>query len=116
MTTQNMEIDHKKLALRIKEARHRKGITQEKLAFDTGLSANFIGRIESNNSRASLASLVKICICLDTTMDYLLSDTIGLSDNTILNISALNGTEKRFIINTIKGIKEIQAELIEQLK
>jgi len=111
-----MEIDHKKLAMRIKEARHRKGITQEKLAFNTGLSANFIGRIESNNSKVSLASLVKICICLNTTMDYLLSDTIGLSDNTVLNISALNETEKRFIINTIKGIKEIQAELIEQLK
>ena len=116
MINKNMEIDHKKLALRIKEARHRKGITQEILAFEAGLSANFIGRIESNNSKVSLASLVKICICLDTTMDYLLSDTIGLSDNTVLNISALNDTEKRFIINTIKGIKEIQAELIEQLK
>ena len=116
MTDSGMEIDYKKLAMRIKEARHRKGITQEKLALETGLSANFIGRIESKNSKVSLASLVKICICLDTTMDYLLSDTIGLTDNTVLNISALNETEKRFVINTIKGIKEIQAELIEQLK
>ena len=116
MTEKSMDINHKKLALRIKEARHRKGITQEKLALETGLSANFIGRIESSNSRVSLASLVKICICLDTTMDYLLSDTIGLSDTTLLNLAALNDTEKRFIMNTIKGIKEIQAELIEQLK
>ena len=111
-----MEIDYKKLAIRIKEARHRKGITQEKLAIETGLSANFIGRIESNNSRVSLASLVKISICLDTTLDYLLSDTIKLPDNVILNTTALNNTERQFIINTIKGIKEIQAELIEQLK
>jgi len=116
MADKNMEIDYKKLALRIKEARHRKGITQGKLALETGLSANFIGRIESNNSRVSLASLVKICICLDTTMDYLLSDTIKLSDNAVLNITALNDTEKRFLMNVIKGIKEIQAELIDQLK
>ena len=116
MTDNHTEIDYKKLALRIKEARHRKGITQEKLAIETGLSPNFIGRIESNNSRVSLASLVKICICLNTTMDYLLSDTIKLSDNATLNITALNDTEKRFITNTIKGIKEIQAELIDQLK
>ena len=111
-----MEIDYKKLAMRIKEARHRKGITQEKLAMRVGLSPNFIGRIESNNSKVSLASLVKICICLDTSMDYLLSDTIKLSDNDVLNMTALNETEKKFIVNTIKGIKEIQAELIEQLK
>ena len=110
------EIDYKKLAMRIKEARHRKGITQEQLAVEAGLSANFIGRIESNNSRVSLASLVKICICLDASMDYFLSDTIKLPDHTILNITALNDSERRFITNTIKGIKEIQAELIEQLK
>ncbi|MDR2166545.1 MAG: helix-turn-helix transcriptional regulator [Clostridiales bacterium] len=111
-----MEINFEKLAMRIKEARHRKGITQEKLAAMTGLSPNFIGRIESNNSRVSLASLVKICICLDTNMDYLLSDTIELPDDAILNMTALNDTEKRFIVNTIKGIKEIQAELIYRLK
>ena len=111
-----MEINYKKLAMRIKEARHRKGITQEKLAAEVGLSANFIGRIESNNSRVSLASLVKICICLDSSMDYLLSDTIEFSDDATLNLTALNDTEKRFVANTIKGIKEIQAELIEQLK
>ena len=110
------EIDYKKLAMRIKEARHRKGITQEKLAAMTDLSHNFIGRIESNNSRVSLASLVKICIALDTSMDYLLSDTIKLPDTAILNITALNDTEKRFVLNIIKGLKEIQAELIEQLK
>ena len=111
-----MEIDFKKLGMRIKEARHRKNITQEKLAAFTNLSPNFIGRIESNNSKVSLTSLVKICMALDTSMDYLLSDTIKLPDNAILNITALNDTEKRFIVNTIKGIKEIQAELIEQLK
>jgi len=116
MNENNMEIDYKKLAMRVKEARHRKGITQEQLAIVTNLSHNFIGRIESNNSKVSLASLVKICIALDTTLDYLLQDTINLPDTAILNISALNDTEKRVIFSVIKGIKEIQAELIEQLK
>ena len=111
-----IDIDFKKLGMRIKEARHRKRITQEKLAVITGLSANFVGRIESNNSKVSLLSLVKICTALDVTLDYVLQDTIEMSDNAILNISALNDTEKRFILNIIKGMKEIQAELIEQLK
>ena len=110
------DINYEKLAMRIKEARHRKGITQERLASATNLSPNFIGRIESNNSRVSLTSLVKICVALDTSMDYLLSDTIRLPDTAVLNITALNDTERRFILSTIKGIKEIQAELISQLK
>ena len=111
-----MEIDFRKLGMRIKEVRHQKSITQEKLAAITNLSPNFIARIESNNSKVSLTSLVKICMALDTSMDYLLSDTIKIPDNAVLNMTALNDTEKRFIINTIKGIKEIQAELIDQLK
>ena len=111
-----MIIDYKKLGMRIKEARHRKGITQEKLASLTDLSPNFIGRIESNNSRVSLASLVKICNCLNTSMDYLLSDSLQLSDEVILNTSALNDTERKFIVTVIKGIKEIQTELVDQLK
>jgi transcriptional regulator with XRE-family HTH domain len=117
MNSENeITIDYKKLGMRIKEARHRKGITQDKLAAITNLSANFIGRIESNNSKVSLTSLVKICVALDTSLDYVLQDTIELPDNAVLNISALNATEKRFVVSIIKGIKEIQAELIEQLK
>ena len=110
-----VNIDYKKLGMRIKEARHRMGITQEKLANLTDLSPNFIGRIESNNSRVSLASLVKICVCLNSSMDYLLSDTLKLPDGAYLNTAALNDTEKKFVITVIKGIKEIQAELIDQL-
>lgn len=113
---ESMVIDHKKLAMRIKEVRRKKGITQERLAQLTDLTPNFIGRIESNNSKCSLSTLVKICNVLETSTDYLLQDSLNLTDNEIFNVTALNDTEKRFIANTIKGIKEIQAELIEQLK
>lgn len=116
MDNENMEIDHTKLAMRIKEVRRRKGITQERLAQLTDLTPNFIGRIESLNSKCSLATLVKISIVLETSTDYLLQDSLRLTDNEILNVTALNDTERKFIANTIRGIKEIQAELIEQLK
>ena len=111
-----MDIDYKRLGMRIKEARHRMGITQEKLANLTDLSPNFIGRIESNNSRVSLASLVKICVCLNSSMDYLLSDSLKLPDSIVLSTTALNESEKKFIASVIKGIKEIQAELIDRLE
>jgi len=111
-----MEIDHRKLAMRIKEVRRRKAITQERLALLTDLTPNFIGRIESHNSKCSLATLVKICVVLETSTDYLLQDSLNLPDNEILNVTALNDTEKKYIANVIKGMKEIQAELIEQLK
>ena len=111
-----MEIDHYKLAMRVKEVRRRKGVTQERLAQLTGLTPNFIGRIESHNSKCSLATLVKICIVLETSADYLLQDSLRLKDEEIFNKTALNDTERKYVANVIKGIKEIQAELIEQLK
>ena len=73
-----MEIDFKKLGMRIKEARHRKNITQEKLAVITDLSPNFIARTESNNAKVSLVSLVKICMALDTSMDSFLPINISV--------------------------------------
>jgi transcriptional regulator with XRE-family HTH domain len=68
-------IDYKILSQRIKESRRIKGLTQERLAELTGLSSNFIAKIESNNSTISLQTLVKIANTLDISIDYLLQET-----------------------------------------
>ena len=47
----NMENDNKKLAMRIKEIGNKKGIMQARLARLINLIPNFIGRIESKNSK-----------------------------------------------------------------
>ena len=56
---------YKLIGKRIKFLREGKGLTQEKLAEITGLSLDFIGKIEVNINEPGLKSLIKIAEALD---------------------------------------------------
>ncbi len=56
---------YKSLGKRIKTLRENKNITQEKLAEKTGLSLDFIGKIEVNINHPGLKSLLKISNAFD---------------------------------------------------
>ena len=56
---------YKSVGKRIKILRENKGWTQEKLAEKTGLSLDFIGKIEVNINEPGLKSLIKIANALD---------------------------------------------------
>ena len=56
---------YKSLGKRIKTLRENKKLTQEKLAEKTGLSLDFIGKIEVNINHPGLKSLLKISNALD---------------------------------------------------
>lgn len=71
-----MSLDYKLLGNRIKELRIKKNITQESIAEITGVTNVYISRIELGISKPSLETLVKICNALDTTIDFLLSNSI----------------------------------------
>lgn len=58
-------IIYKSIGKRIKFLRENKGLTQEKLAEKTGLSLDFIGKIEVNINKPGLKSLIKIANSLD---------------------------------------------------
>ncbi|MBQ3310923.1 helix-turn-helix transcriptional regulator [bacterium] len=55
---------YKSIGKRIKFLRENKGLTQEKLAEKTGLSLDFIGKIEVNINEPGLKSLIKIANAL----------------------------------------------------
>ena len=56
---------YKSIGKRIKFLRENSGLTQEKLAEKTGLSLDFIGKIEVNINEPGLRSLIKIANALD---------------------------------------------------
>ncbi len=56
---------YKSIGKRIKILREASGLTQEKLAEKTGLSLDFIGKIEVNINEPGLKSLIKIANALD---------------------------------------------------
>ncbi len=63
--------DLKKFGKRLKELRLEKGITQEQLAENLGLSANYIGMIERAERSTSLLKVFKLAKVLEVKMSEL---------------------------------------------
>ena len=61
---------------RIREARKRKGLTQEQLAEKADISVTFLGEIERNKKLPGLNIFTNIVIALDTSADYILRDIL----------------------------------------
>jgi transcriptional regulator with XRE-family HTH domain len=57
---------------RVREAREKRGLTQEKLAERTGLSKGFLSDVENGNSDISSENLLKVADALGANLDYLL--------------------------------------------
>lgn len=71
-----MELDYSKLGKRIKEQRLKKHLTQERLGEIVNVATSNISHIERATTQVSLPSLVKIANALDTTLDYLICDSL----------------------------------------
>ncbi|HIU64431.1 MAG TPA: helix-turn-helix domain-containing protein [Candidatus Avacidaminococcus intestinavium] len=76
-------MNSKKLGLKIKECRRRKGLTQEALAKLTALSRSYIAGIERNVYNPSLATLSAIASNLEISVDFLLGN-VAHPDNPAL--------------------------------
>lgn len=71
-----MAVDNKALGRRIRAARLKAGLSQEKLAELANVSTVHISNIESGNGNPSLAALVNIANVLAVSADELLRDSI----------------------------------------
>jgi len=80
-----MEIDYRKIGIRIKSKRESKKLTQEELAELTGLTNNYISNIERTRSKPSIETLIKICNALEVTPDYILLDSVYASKEYIMD-------------------------------
>ncbi len=69
-------VDYKDLGIRVRLARRRMKLTQEKLAEKAGLSASFLGHIERGTRVASLESIIDLSIALETTPNDLLEGSL----------------------------------------
>jgi XRE family transcriptional regulator, aerobic/anaerobic benzoate catabolism transcriptional regulator len=61
----------KMLGERIRAARHRKGLTQQELADESGTSRVQIARVETGRGRMSIGSLRAVARVLGVGIDYL---------------------------------------------
>lgn len=94
------------LGKRIRQQRNKHHISQADLAERIDVSTNYIGQIERGDRKPSIETLVDLCNALDTTIDYVLSDSIDLADKQLTSdilckLNQLSLEEKEFFYSTI---------------
>lgn len=71
-----MELDYKAIGKRIKIARIKADLTQERLAENVHVSPSHMSNIETGTTRVSLTVIVAIANALSVTVDELLCDSV----------------------------------------
>ncbi|MBE6572829.1 MAG: helix-turn-helix transcriptional regulator [Ruminococcaceae bacterium] len=109
------QIDYKALGARIREARKKNNITQEKLGEICSLSTAHIGHIERGTRIPSLETIVKISSELGVSTDYLLIDSAANTDNILYALSRqIEGKDETKIKSFISAVKAL-ADNIDNL-
>lgn len=65
--------DNKESGKRIKELRKAKKVTQERAAYDIGISIDGYRNIEQGKNGASIITLMEMAVYFDTTIDYIVT-------------------------------------------
>lgn len=104
------DIDFKRIALKLKETRISKGITQEYVANIADVNTSHISNIENNRVKVSLPTLVQMCNALDTTVDYILSDEYtsprtALEQEILHELQACSSETQGQILKIIKALQ-----------
>jgi len=106
-----MEFDYKAIGKRIKIARIKADLTQERLAEALDVSPSHMSNIETGTTRVSLTLIVNIANVLSVTVDDLLCDSIKKARTPFENdiaeiINDCDGYEIRVIADMAKALKE----------
>jgi len=110
-TDNNLDVKYREFGVRLREARKNRKLTMRELSEKVNISENFLARIESNNGRAGLGTIIKICNELKISMDFLFQDSLFDIDTETLNLAALSEPDRKFIVKTIKNLKAYRNEL-----
>ena len=111
------ELNYQLLGLKIREVRKSRNLSQEKLSELVGISPNYLSRVETfNGGVISLPTLVKICNALSISMDYMLSDSLDLSNTDLLNLNSLSEEDKKYLTVIIKEFLKYKSNLLITLK
>lgn len=106
-----MELDYKAIGKRIKIARIRAELTQEKLAESVSVSPSHMSNIETGTTRVSLTTIVAIANALSVTVDDLLCDSVKktrvqFEKDIAQALEDCNEYEIRIIADTVQALKE----------
>jgi len=109
------ELDYTALGRRIREARKKNGLTQEKLAEICSLSTAHIGHIERGTRIPSLETVFCISEALSVSVDRLVFDSVENCDNVLSSVSGtVKGKDPAKVKSFVSAVKAL-SESIESL-
>lgn len=104
------ELDYRAMGQRIRQARLKKNITQEKLGEICALSTAHIGHIERGTRIASLQTAFQIATALEVSMDYLLFDAAQEQKAVLTAVSSMlqgkNDAQVKSFLATVKALAD----------
>ena len=106
-----MELDYKAIGKRIKIARIKADLTQERLAERINISPTHLSNIETGTTRVSLSTMISIANALSVTSDDLLCDSIVMAQaqfekDIALLLEDCDEYEIRIVKDMIASLKE----------
>lgn len=106
-----MSIDYVALGKRIKAARAKCGLTQEKLAERAHLTTSHISKIETADTKPSLSTVVDLANVMHTSVDALLADnvqypTVYLQKDFEELLEDASREEMKIMIDTLRALKK----------
>lgn len=92
--------------MKIKQVRQSQNLTQDNLAEMVGCNTSHISNIENSHTKVSLNVLLTIANCLNTSIDYLLSNqygdsSMGLENEILRAIQNCDNEKKEKILKII---------------
>lgn len=109
------ELDYKAMGQRIRSARQKKNITQEKLGELCGLSTAHIGHIERGTRIPSLETAFRIATALEVSMDHLLFDAATEPKPVLTAVTSMlqgkSDTQVKTFLSTVKALADKLGEL-----
>lgn len=111
----NKQLDYAALGARIRKARKSKKMTQEQLGEFCSLSAAHIGHIERGTRIPSLETLFRISNVLHVSLDWLVLDSAGSSDDLLPHIEAMLNGKDRQKVESFYNTVRILAEKIDNM-
>lgn len=104
------EIDYGTIGVRVRAARKKLGMTQDKLAALTDLTVPYISNIENNHTKLSLVTITSLANALETTIDSLMYDNLNVLT------TQYDADIKDVVDDCTDREKEIILEVVKQLK
>lgn len=110
-----MELDYKAIGKRIKIARIRADLTQERLAELVDVSPTHLSNIETGSTRVSLTLIVNLANALSVTVDDLLCDSVLMAKSQFQSdISSLIETCDEYEIRIVRDMTEALVQTLRR--